>query len=331
MTRQTTKISVLTCCYNAENFIEEAIESILHQSYEEFEYVLVNDGSTDNTLSILKRYVSKDKQIVLIEKKNTGLTDSLNVGFGQAKGEWIARLDADDVAMPERLSNQLNFVQDNDGVVLLGGGCIEVDKNGTATKKHVYPQEQKALMNRLENGKAFFPHSSAFFNKARVMELGGYNPKFTRSQDRDLWLRIGETARIACLQIPVVKLRKHFQMISNTNQGRLQSVMGLCASICHFRRKAGLSDLSQMEEDVWQGFLKWVEKRMEEEGFFQCSQGWQALRNVWYSNIELSKLEKGRLVLKELIQNPLARKAFWRRFRKENPALKLAEESKRIW
>ena len=330
MIRQTPKISVLTCCHNAEDFIEETIESILRQSYKEFEYVLVDDGSRDNTLSILKRYASKDKRIVLIDKKNTGLTDSLNVGFGEAKGEWIARLDADDVAMPERLSNQLNFVQDDYGVVLLGGACIEVDKSGTAIKKHIYPQEQKALMNRLENGKAFFPHSSAFFNKVRVMELGGYNPKFTRSQDWDLWLRIGETARIACLQMPVVKLRKHFQMISNTNQGRLQSVMGLCASICHFRRKAGLSDPSQMEENVWPEFLKWVDKRMEEDGFFQCSQGWQALRNVWYSSLETSRLKRGRLVLKELIQNPLASKAFWRRFRRENLALKLAEESRRI-
>ena len=149
---------------------------------------------------------------------------------------------------------------------------MEVNKNGTAIKKHIYPQGHNALMKRLENGKASFPHSSAFFNKACVMELGGYNSKFTRSQDLDLWLRIGETGLIACLQMPVVKLRKHSQMISNTNQGKLQEVMGICSRICHFRRKTGLSDPSQMDEDVWQDFLKWVEKKLDEKGFFDSKQ-----------------------------------------------------------
>ena len=330
MVKSSIKISVLTCCYNAYDFIDEAIESIFNQSYKEFEYVIVDDGSTDNTFSILKRYAAKDKRIVLIEKEHSGLTTSLNVGLEQAKGEWIARLDADDIAMPERLSDQLNFVEDNERVVLLGGGCIEIDKNGTIIKKHIYPQEHNTLMDRLENRKAFFPHSSAFFHKASVMKLGGYNPRFTRSQDLDLWLRVGDTARIACLNHTVVKLRKHSEMTSNTNGGRLQQVMSLCARICHFHRKVGLSDPSQMEEDVWQGFLKWVEKQMEEEGLFQFSQGWQALRNVWYKNPKANKFKKGSLLMKELIHNLLARKALWRRFGKENLVIKLAKESRKI-
>lgn len=331
MTRQALKISILTCCFNAEDFIEKAIESILHQSYKEFEYVIVDDGSMDNTLSILKRYAAKDKRIVLIEKKNTGLADSLNVGLRQARGGWIARLDADDVAMPNRLYNQLKFIQDNNRVMLLGGGCIEVDKNGTAVKKHIYPQEHNVLMKRLKSRKAFFPHSSAFFNKACVMELGGYNPKFTRSQDLDLWLRIGETGLIACLQMPVVKLRKHSQMISNANQGELQDVMGICARICHFRRKAGLSDPSQMDEGVWQVFLKWVGRRLDEDGFFDSKHEWRAIRNVWYINPHANKRERVKELVLKIIDNPTTRNALWLRLFSDNIVLRLTNESRHLF
>jgi GT2 family glycosyltransferase len=323
-----TKISVLTCCYNAEDFIEEAVESILRQSNKEFEYVVADDGSTDKTLSILKRYAVKDTRIVLIEKDHSGLTASLNVGLELAKGEWIARLDADDVAMPERLSHQLKFVQDNDDVVLLGGGCIEVNTIGAPVKKHTYPQEHSALINRLENGAAFFPHSSAFFNKEVLMKMGGYNPKFTSAQDLDMFLRIGETAPMACLPMPVVKLRKHPQMISNTNQGRLQPTLAMCARICHFRRKSDLSDPSTMEEYPWRKFLKWVEKRMEEEEYFQSMRGWQSLRNAWYSNPRANKVYRSTAVIAQLVRNPQARKAFNDRLRKRNLTKQLVEESR---
>ncbi len=324
------EITVLTCCYNASSFIMETIESILQQSYQNFEYLIVDDGSMDNTLNILKRYATKDSRIVPIEKKHSGLSDSLNVGLRQAKGKWIARLDADDIAVPDRLSSQWNFVRNNRDVVLLGGRCIEIDKNGTTIKEHIYPQNHNALIRRLENGKAFFPHSSAFFNKEYIMNLGGYNNKFLRSQDCDLWLRVGENALISCLKTPVVKLRKHSQMISIGDRGKLQLVMGTTAIVCHFRRKWNLSDPSQIEERTWGEFLKWIKKRMEAEGFFRLMQGWREFRNSWYSDIKENKFKKYKSALIELVKNPLARKALWRRFQRDNIALKLAEESKKL-
>lgn len=321
------QISVLTCCYNASAFVEEAIKSILCQTYSDFEYLLVDDGSTDSTLSIMERYADMDRRIVIIKKDHTGLTDSLNLGLRQAKGEWIARLDADDMAMPDRLSNQLNFVINNNKVVLLGGGCIEVNNNGNFIKKHSYPQEHNALMNRLEKTKAFFPHSSAFFDKQYILKLGGYNRRFLRSQDRDLWLRIGETARISCLKIPVIKLRKHSHILSNTGGGRLQLIMGVCATVCHFRRKWGFSDPSQNGEINWERFLVWLSKRIEEKGLSQLTQVRKTLRDMWYSDIQANRLEKYKSILREFSQNPFARKLLWGQFKMGSIALKLAEES----
>lgn len=323
-------ISVIMSVFNREKYVKESIESILQQSNQNFEYLIVDDGSTDNTSNILKRYATKDSHIVLIEKKHSGLADSLNVGLRQAKGEWIARLDADDIAVPDRLSSQWNFVRNNRDIVLLGGGCIEIDKNATTIKEHIYPQNHNALIRRLENGKAFFPHSSAFFNKEYIMNLGGYNNKFLRSQDCDLWLRVGENALISCLKTPVVKLRKHSQMISIADRGKLQLVMGISAIVCHFRRKWNLLDPSQLGERVWKEFLEWIEIRMEAEGFFRLMQGWQEFRNSWYSDIKENKFKKYKSALIELAKNPLAKKALWRRFQKDNIVLKLAEESKRL-
>src|SRR6476646_117240 len=100
-------LTVLTSCYNAAPYLVESIESVLKQSFEDFEYLLIDDGSTDESRQILQHFAAFDPRIVFIPKKNSGLTDSLNLGLRRARGEWVARLDADDVALPGRLQAQL--------------------------------------------------------------------------------------------------------------------------------------------------------------------------------------------------------------------------------
>ena len=104
-------VSVVMSCYNASRFLAEAIESILRQTFTDFEFIIIDDGSTDDTLDIIRTYAQTDPRIVVIEKANTGLADSLNVGIGAARGEWIARQDADDVSFPDRLFHQIEFLR----------------------------------------------------------------------------------------------------------------------------------------------------------------------------------------------------------------------------
>lgn len=317
-------ITVLMSVYNGEKFISESIESILQQDYTDFEYILIDDGSTDDTLSVLRNYALKDERIKLIEKNHSGLTESLNVGLNQASGEWIARLDADDIAMPGRLYNQLKYVKENKSVILTGGNCIEVNANGSFVKKHIYPDDHNKLMSRLETWRAFFPHSSAFFHRENILRLGGYNRKFVRSQDWDLWLRIGQVAQIGCLQMPVVKLRKHTGMISDTEQGRLQQINGMSSIVCHFCRKLNKPDPSQLDYYHWNYFLKWVEHHMDREGFFLREQTWKEMRNFWYSNSGKTLLTKMIYLIKEFGCDKSTMKAVRSRLLKENIALKLA-------
>src|ERR1700722_10627943 len=184
------EVSVLTPCYNARAWLSQAIESVLAQTFHNFEFVLVNDGSTDETWEIIQRFRERDKRIVALSKKNTGMADSLNAGIARAKGAWIARLDADDLCEPTRLEEQLRFVRDHPAVVLLGTGFIEIDTKGRALKKHRYPTKHRQLVWQLEHLGGFFPHSSAFYRTDAVRRIGGYNRRISRAEDQWLWLEL---------------------------------------------------------------------------------------------------------------------------------------------
>lgn len=319
-------ISVLTSCFNAAEFLEDSIESILSQSFRDFEYILIDDGSTDNTLAIIKKYAAKDKRIIVISKENSGLTDSLNVGLGIAHGEWIARLDADDIAMPTRLESQLNFVRNRSGVILLGSSSFEVDMDCNFIKQQWFPSSHDKLMKNLEHLGRFFAHSSAFFHKSRALALGGYRNRLNLAEDWDLWLRLGSVGMISCLRSPLVKTRLNPMSICHQNR-RAQGVMGTVATICHLRRKAGLSDPSQMDEDKWLQFLYWVEKRQEEEGYFCKAQTRQALRNILYVNTEMSLTMKSLRLIDQLRRSPNSLSIIKEKFYGSNIAFKLTKES----
>ncbi len=320
-------ISVLTSCFNAAEFLEDSIESILSQSFRDFEHILIDDGSTDDTLAIIKKYAAKDKRIVVISKENSGLTDSLNVGLGIARGEWIARLDADDVAMPTRLEAQLNFVRNRSGVILLGSSSLEVDRDGNFIKQQCFPASHDRLMKNLEHLGRFFAHSSAFFSKSHALELGGYCRKFTQAQDFDLWLRMGSAGLISCLPEPMVKTRILSTSITHRNGARLQKVLSVAATICHLRRKAGLSDPSHMDEEKWLQFLNWVEKRQKEEGYFCKAQTRQALRSIWYLNGEMNLARKYIRLIDQWRRRPNSLSIIKEKFYGSNIAFKLTKES----
>lgn len=119
-------LSVVLSTYNDEKYIAEAIQSILDQTYPYFEFIIVNDGSTDSTLNIIKSF--KDDRIVLIDKPNTGLIDSLNTGVRAAKYDWIARMDGDDIAEPYRFEEQVKAIKRD--IVLVSSQCSIIDSDG---------------------------------------------------------------------------------------------------------------------------------------------------------------------------------------------------------
>ena len=266
----TPEISVLMSCHNSSEWLREAVDSVIAQTHSVFEFVIIDDGSTDDTSGILKKYQESDARIVVISKENTGLADSLNSGLACARGKWIARLDADDVCAPTRLEKQLSYVHRNPEVLLLGGSCAEIDAAGRVVKLHSYPAHHRSLVRDVVRVKRCFPHSSAFFRRDVALEVGSYNPIYTRTQDWDLWLRIAEQGRIACLPDSIVRFRKHVGQISNYQSGVLQLVCGVAAIVCHYLRLSGVEDPSAPNNQAgWSEFLEWIQKRMNESDMLE--------------------------------------------------------------
>ena len=207
------KISVILSVYNGEKYLREAIESVLNQTFTDFEFIIVNDGSTDNSLEIIQSY--DDERIKIINnEKNIGLTKSLNKALKQAKGEYIARQDADDVSLPNRFEEQVRYFEGHPEVVLLGTSVYLIDENEKIVGKRIVLAKPSIKDLFKEN---HFNHGSVMFKKEIVNQLGGYNELIRYSQDYELWLRITKYYDVRNLTQILYKLRSHDANIRLTN------------------------------------------------------------------------------------------------------------------
>lgn len=261
-------VSVLMSCYNASRWLDESIQSVLNQSYGDFEFIIVDDGSEDDTLSIVRRYASKDDRIVVIAKTNTGLADSLNVGIKQARGEWIARLDADDLSEPERLEKQVQAALSNPALVYIGTGLVLIDGQGQIAGAHHYPRAHGKLVEHLQTARKFPAHSSAFYRSDAVRSIGGYRLRIHRAQDWDLWLRLSEIGELACLGEPLVRVRKHADQVSHDESGRRQIIDSRMAMISYWIRKLKVEDPVSADEQAFHEFRTWVVNQLERASLF---------------------------------------------------------------
>ena len=207
------KISVIMSVYNGEKYLREAIESILAQTFTDFEFVIVNDGSTDNSLEIIQSY--DDERIKIINnEKNIGLTKSLNKALKVARGEYIARQDADDISLPNRFEEQLKYLEKHSEVALLGTFAYSIDKKGKIVGKRV--MLAKPSLKDIFKGNSF-NHGSVMFKKEIVNQLGGYNELIRYSQDYELWSRIAKYYEVRNLTQLLYKSRFHDANIRLTN------------------------------------------------------------------------------------------------------------------
>lgn len=266
----TVPVTVLMSVYNGERWLHESIPSILNQSFDNFEFVIVNDGSTDGTLEIINEYGRKDKRIRLVDKPNTGLVDSLNSGLRISNGEWIARMDADDLSAPNRLNEQYRYVNEDSSLVLLGSGLKIIDQYSQVGKTYCYPSGHDQLKTRLLGLQAFFAHSSAFYSIRAVQQAGGYRARIRRAQDIDLWLRLMELGRLGCHPDPLVSIRKHTEQVSNESGGKRQTqdaFVGLCSYLIRSRNK--VDPVEQIcSDEQFNNFRQHIVIGLEQDGIY---------------------------------------------------------------
>ena len=206
-------LSIVLSTYNEEKYIAKSIQSILDQSYPYFEFIIVNDGSTDNTLHIIKSFV--DSRIVIIDKPNTGLPDSLNEGIKAAKYDWIARMDGDDIAAPNRFETQVQYIDDSVGVI--GGQFKTIDENDklSITSISSKPLKYSTCKWWLLLGMSPLAHPTVLIRKSCLLEHGGYDANFRAAQDMELWSRLSPDVKIINIPESVLFYRKHSNNISN--------------------------------------------------------------------------------------------------------------------
>ncbi|MBI2596890.1 glycosyltransferase [Candidatus Daviesbacteria bacterium] len=208
-------ITVLMPAYNMELHIDQAIESILDQTFHNFELIIIDDASSDKTRNIIKAYMKKDARIkMIINKKNLKLAGSLNEGIEKAKTQIIARMDPDDISDPERLITQFKFLKEHPRVAIVGTNIQIINNEGKIISKREYPTtsaELKKIMFRYSP----FAHPAIMFRKNIFEEFGGYDETMKVCEDIDLWFKIGSKYEFA--NIPKILLTYRLLSTSGTH------------------------------------------------------------------------------------------------------------------
>ena len=220
-------LSVLMSAYNSEAYVREAVQSILSQRFRDFELIVVDDGSTDATGDVLQELADADCRIRLVRRANKGLTVSLNEALAMARGRYVARMDADDVAMKLRFEKQLVYLEANPECVLLGTGVILIDPLGVPAIEGGIETEHEAIDRELLKGRGgALYHPTVIMRRDALERLGGYREEFNNSEDLDLFLRLAEIGRVHNLREPLLHYRRHPESVNHTrfdNQAKIKT------------------------------------------------------------------------------------------------------------
>jgi glycosyltransferase involved in cell wall biosynthesis len=232
-------ISVIMPAYNSAKYIAFTIESVLAQTHKNLELIIVNDGSTDETQSIIEKFMRLDKRIKLINQKNQGEPAAVNAAIKATKFDFIARIDSDDVMLPERLDLQIRYLIDHPEISILGSAMQMIDANGLKGKTLDYALTAEACHAVLQSGNVGpVGNPSAMFRRTVFKKLRGYRKQFKQSSsDFDLWLRADEHFKMANLPQALTQYRWHGENLSSTKRLELTVGANIARIACEARKR----------------------------------------------------------------------------------------------
>jgi wbfO protein len=206
-------VSVVMSVYNAEKYLDDAIQSILKQTYKNFEFVIINDGSNDRSLEIIKKYKNEDDHIILISRENRGLISSLNEGIAKARGEYIARMDADDISLPFRIEKQLQVMEHDKNIVVCGSWINIFGENTNEKVARYFEHDKQIKANLLVS--CCFAHPSVMIRKDALTNNNIlYDERFKNAEDYYLWTQLAKVGKF--YNIPEILLKYRFLETSIT-------------------------------------------------------------------------------------------------------------------
>ena len=233
-------VSVAMVVCNVDRYLAEAIESILAQTFQDLEFIIVDFGSTDNSKSIISRYAATDRRVKFGQIPHCGLAEARNAACFLAQGKYIAIMDADDVAVRERLLWQVGFMENHPEVGVVGGAVVCIDAAGRVLTTWSNPTENQMIQLAL-NERCLLRQSTALMRRDAFVALGGYRAPFAQAEDYDLWLRIAERYQLANLEQVVLRYRLHPSQVSVSRRSQ-QSLCVLAAKVAATSRRNGLPD-----------------------------------------------------------------------------------------
>ena len=216
------RVSIVLPVWNGALFLEEALTSLRSQSLGGFELIIIDDGSDDGTPEIIRRVASVDNRIKLItNKRQSGMGRVFNQGIRAATGEYIARMDADDIAHPERLARQVEFLDTNRDVGVVGSQILLIDARGASLGTRRYPVGNDALRRAMARYSPF-AHPATMYRRRLVTDLGGYDSRWAPAEDLDLWIRMSRLGELANHSDALLSYRLHGGSVTSRQGVRMQ-------------------------------------------------------------------------------------------------------------
>lgn len=222
ITKETPTVSIILPVYNGERYLKYAVDSILDQTYSNFELIIINDGSSDGSKQLIDNYVNQDERIVAIHQENIGLVATLNKAVEISKGIYIARMDADDISLPRRLETQVTLMQNTPGAVLCASCFDVINEYNEFVRLSVAPAYNDDLKRSMH---LYNPiaHGSVMYKKEAFLQVGGYSDTVGPTEDYDLWIRLSNIGQFVYSERSLFRWRMNPEGITHSNNHVMQT------------------------------------------------------------------------------------------------------------
>jgi glycosyltransferase involved in cell wall biosynthesis len=230
------RVSVIIPIYNQATYLRRAVDSILTQSMGDLELILIDDGSQDDSAGIIDDYARRDWRVVGEHQLNCGISSALNRGLAISRGTYIARLDGDDISLPDRLAKQVAYLDAHPEIGILGGGMILIDSRDRKLTSHRYVTGMRAVRAALASG-TVIPGPAGLLRRDLCVALGGWRTPFDAAEDYDFCLRLSERAELENMPDYVTYYRVHAQQTTQLHWRRQNALAEVARIAARFRRE----------------------------------------------------------------------------------------------
>jgi hypothetical protein len=234
-------VSVVLPVYNSEPYLGEALDSILQQTFDDFELIAVYDASIDNSRNRLEDAARRDARVSVVDGPGRGLVDALNLGLARARGEFIARMDADDVSQSTRFARQVEYLRANPQIAVVGSAITLIDAAGKVMREIEYPLTPAEVARFLIETGSALAHPAVMARRDAMLSVGGYRSLFQHAEDYDLWLRLAEHHSLANLPERLLRYRHH-DTKGSLRHAAAQQLATHVARLCAKARRSGQPD-----------------------------------------------------------------------------------------